>query len=331
LPEAVAKLFTKTGAPALAQLVAAQGNEVVLQALRTLNRAEGDDKVPSSKDLEAALDTLHGLATHEDTDDLAKSLAKLLDWSSRIYGGAMCMLQIVGAFNNVKTWTRKVGDAEKQPEALRRWLAKPTSMSLLAKALATLRKEDQKKKGGKRTKLLETDSSADATSDTGSGDDTSDSSSSSPVAKKKKAKKDSAKSKKQLKKEARKAKKEAAAKAAKAKKEASKAEKAAKKKKHVKKTPSPSSVSSDASSAESEQKSTGPVTGLKRGLETSDPEESDSPTKAKKESKSKKDKAAKASSTAAKASSASTAASTKPSDHAPQAAAQRHSTALLAS
>jgi hypothetical protein len=47
------------------------------------------------------------LASNEDADDVAKNLAKVVDFSSRLYLGATSALQVMAVFGNLRAWGAK--------------------------------------------------------------------------------------------------------------------------------------------------------------------------------------------------------------------------------
>ena len=175
----------------------------------------------------------------EERQDLQESLVQVISFTSKVYVGAMSMLEHMALFRRRKAWAKKMRNADKQPSAIRSWIKDPTSEDKLSDALVEAFMEKMKKQSkrksqetSKKSKKQRKDDSSDSDGDSddesesesgssNGGDDSSDaedSSASEEEASKKKKKAGDKKEKTEKKKEKSSAKKKEDAKKEKAKK-----------------------------------------------------------------------------------------------------------------
>ena len=161
---------------------AAKGEEV-RQAVSALNvgksgkakRADVTAAVKSYVDFMSAGDS-------EERQNLQESLVQVISFTSKVYVGAMSMLEHMALFRRRKAWAKKMRNADKQPSAIRSWIKDPTSEDKLSDALVEAFMEKMKKQSkrklqketSKKSKKQRKDDSSSSDSD-GDSDDESES------------------------------------------------------------------------------------------------------------------------------------------------------------
>ena len=153
---------------------AAKGEEV-RQAVSALNvgksgkakRADVTAAVKSYVDFMSAGDS-------EERQNLQEALVQVISFTSKVYVGAMSMLEHMALFRRRQAWAKKMRNADKQPAAIRSWIKDPTSEDKLSEALVEAFMEKMKKQSKRKPqeetskkskKQRKDDSSSDSDSD----------------------------------------------------------------------------------------------------------------------------------------------------------------------
>ena len=176
------------GLKRLGKAVEAAKGEEVRNAVSALNvgksgkakRAEVTAAVKTYIDFMSAGDS-------EERQNLQEALVQVISFTSKVYVGAMSMLEHMALFRRRKAWAKKMRNADKQPAAIRAWVKEPTSEDKLSEALVEVFMEKMKKQSKRKPqetskkskkKPRKDDSSSDSDGDSdeesGSGSGSSD-------------------------------------------------------------------------------------------------------------------------------------------------------------